>query len=405
MKNIVNERIKSLFHIRKDSPTRNQTVLIERSSTSNIGKADIQNLLQRRKTLLQRTVYLHKKDALLREIDRLLTFTSRHNYGRCTTCNEQIPWTTLLINPLEKHCATHRTPAEHQVFVEDTRIGARAMASPHYPLKQRCNAIGWGGMGEVYHEAFTTLSPDEMVKEAVQASAIQSSLLPEHGLRLGKWETSYAYLPARTVSGDYCDLISDTCNVQLFFCFGDGMGKGIVGCIISSLLHSLIRTIVAFRREETLSTMVERANRLLCEEFCRLEFGCFATVIMGCATDDGVLEVVNAGHPPAFLVRSSGATPLEATGPPLGLFYTSTYGSVRVPLTHGQAILMYTDGITEAQDHSGLEYGRERLARVIEQHGVLSAEELVGACVRDVKTFTADCPLNDDRTILVVRRA
>ena len=260
-------------------------------------------------------------------------------------------------------------------------------------------------MGEVYREeTVTAASLDEMVKDTVLASALQASLLPQRGLRFGAWETCYSYAPARTVCGDYCDLVTDGSTEELFFCFGDGMGKGIVGSIISSLLHSLFRTLLSFRHEESLTSLIERANRLLCEELGSRVPAYYATIICGRALSSGVLEVVNAGHPPAFIVGSGAVVPLEATGLPLGLFYTSTYEAKKVELRQGDALLMYTDGFTEAENASGMSYGRERLAQVAEAHRGLSADALIEACVADVKAFTADGPVGDDRTILVVRR-
>lgn len=373
--------------------------------TSTASRSILESLLKSRKELLLNSVKLPHRHALLREIDSVLDRVSQGNYGRCAKCGEQIEWSTVGPNPLARHCIAHQTPDEREQSIEDNRIGVHFVLSPSYPFKRIRVLIGRGGMGEVYADkAFTGTSFEEMVKDTALASAFQSSLLPQPGLCFGQWETSYAYEPARNVSGDYCDLIPDTQNMQLFFFLGDGMGKGIVGSIISSLLLSLFRTIVTFGREETLHELVERANRLLCEEFCRVDCGCFATVIIGRAMRDGTLEIANAGHPPAFIVGPGQRTSLDSTGPPLGLFYTSTYETKIVRPNQGQALFMCTDGITEAQDRSGAEYGHDHLARVFEHFDGKSAEDLVSACLRDLNSFSAEGRINDDRTILVVRR-
>ena len=372
------------------TPRRKRDVSTEEQAT-------ISRVLNHRKTILQKMCDLPEKHELLNELDAALARISRGDYGRCLTCNAQISWATLLTNPLARNCEAHQKPDERERHSEDKRF--QSLAFPEFDL------VG-GEIKMVRKDKLMLFGPPyEIAEDARLASSLQSSLLPQRGLRLGPWETSYAYVPARTVSGDYCDLIADITSGQLFFCFGDGMGKGIVGSIISSVLHSLFRALVTFSHEETLKILVERANRVLCDEFCRVEFGCYATVIFGRALDNGTIEFVNAGHPPAFLVRSGEPVVLEATGLPLGLFYTSTYEATKVLLAEGDAVLMYTDGVTEAQDGNGAEYGRQRLARIVQQQEHLSAEDLVGVCVQDVESFTAaNSELNDDRSIMVIRR-
>ena len=361
--------------------------------------------LEVRKNVLMQNIHdLPERSALsvLREIDAAISRISQGCYGRCVICDEQISWTRLEHNPLARHCEPHRPPEERESVFEDNRIEHLLVQSPFYPLKRQEDVLR---EHHEHYEAFAAVySLEEMVKDNVVASEFQYSLLPEQGLRSGPWETSYCYAPAQSVSGDYCDLIRDSASEELFFCFGDGMGHGIVGSIISSLLHSLFRTLVTFRSDETITTLVERANRLLCEEFRNFRSGCYATVIFGRARNDGTVELVNAGHPPAFLLGSDKPVSLEATGLPLGLFYSSIYESRNLVMTERQVLLMYTDGVTEAEDRSGAEYGRERLARAAVRQDLLSAEHLVDACVRDIKAFTADSPLKDDQTILVVRR-
>ena len=231
-----------------------------------------------------------------------------------------------------------------------------------------------------------------------QASNLQATLLPKLGLCVVPWETYYDYAPARKVGGDYCDLVaSDTGD--LFFFFGDAMGKGITGSIIVSHLHALFRTLVSVGMP--IHQMIERANRLLCDSMLT---DYYATLVCGRASSGGALELINAGHLPPLVLRLGQAIPLVATGVPLGLFNASTYEVTRTQLAPGETIFFYTDGITEARNPSGLEYSQERFERFVAQRNSLSAEVLVRECVADVMAFTAYAELSDDRTLMALRR-
>jgi len=146
--------------------------------------------------------------------------------------------------------------------------------------------------------------------------------------------------------------------------------------------------------------MFERANRLFCESM-RPDY--YATVICGRASSTGKLELVNAGHLPPFVLRSGQAIPLPATGVPLGLFCTSTYDVTNIQLAPGEALVCYTDGITEGRNRLDTEYGAERLASFVAKRSHLSPEELVQACIRELTVFTSDTIQCYDRTIMALR--
>jgi sigma-B regulation protein RsbU (phosphoserine phosphatase) len=235
-------------------------------------------------------------------------------------------------------------------------------------------------------------------KDLNRAVDVQSTLLPQRGLRLTAWETYYDYVPARRVGGDYCDLVTADSG-DLFFFFGDAVGKGITGSMIASQLHALFRTLLSVGLP--LDQMLERGNRLFCQSMAT---DYYATVVCGRASPAGTVELINAGHLPPFILRSGTALPLAATGFPLGLFDSSTYGTTKIQLAPGETLLFYTDGITEARNASEVEYGLERLALFVAERSHLSSEELVRACVDDVVAFIANIDLADDLTIMALRR-
>jgi serine phosphatase RsbU (regulator of sigma subunit) len=147
--------------------------------------------------------------------------------------------------------------------------------------------------------------------------------------------------------------------------------------------------------------MFHHGNRLFFESMAN---DYYATVVCGRASTAGTVELINAGHPAPLILRSGAAIPLPATGLPLGLFETSTYDITNLQLAQGEALLLYTDGITETRNHADIEYGPERLARFVADKVHLSAEKLVRACVDDVRAFTAGTELFDDRTLMALKR-
>jgi sigma-B regulation protein RsbU (phosphoserine phosphatase) len=224
-------------------------------------------------------------------------------------------------------------------------------------------------------------------------------LLPQSHLRLNAWELFYEYIPAGALGGDYCDIVHPE-NGELFLFFGDAMGKGIAASMIVARLHALFRTLMGL--DLPLVEMLERANRIFCE--CVLSSGYYATLVCGKANPSGAFEVVNAGHLPPLHLSSNGTERILAKGLPLGLFYANKYEGSKIQINPGETLLLYTDGITEARDESGVEYGHERLANIATVQKHLEPKELVRACHEDVAAFTSNTVFTDDFTLLALRR-
>jgi sigma-B regulation protein RsbU (phosphoserine phosphatase) len=119
----------------------------------------------------------------------------------------------------------------------------------------------------------------------------------------------------------------------------------------------------------------------------------------------GRVRYANAGHNPALLQRVSGESEwLHATGIPLGLFPGRGYGMGRLQLAPGDALILYTDGVTEAKNPQGEEFGPERLSEVCGHHLGDGLEGLTEALDGQIEAFTGGEPPEDDRTFLAVRR-
>ena len=292
---------------------------------------------------------------LLRDVDSALQRLERGTFGLCETCREPVERTRLLADPLVTHCLDHLTDEQRRAFSQDLEHAAR----------------------------------------------IQAALLPANNMRVGPWEACYHYEPLGSVSGDFCDLWqAGDGDAGLTFVFGDVSGKGVSAALLMSNLHAIFRTLLA--AGPPLGELLERANALFCQSTMAQSF---APLVLGRAAPDGEIELINAGHHPPIVVSGAGCSPIETTGLPLGLFGSARYRAVQTRLNPGDSLFLYTDGLIEACDAAGNEYGIERLSAELTRRRSLAARELATACLHHVASFRSGAPTSDDLTLMVLRRA
>jgi sigma-B regulation protein RsbU (phosphoserine phosphatase) len=236
---------------------------------------------------------------------------------------------------------------------------------------------------------------DALQRDLDLASQVQRNLLPQVGLRVGNWETSYHFAPVGAVSGDYCDLIAS--DGQLLFLLGDVSGKGVAASMVMAQLHALFRSLTAMALP--LGEIVSHVNRFFCESSLA---GQYATLVCGLAKPNGDVEIHNAGHCPAIVAGRGGVTSIHSTGLPLGMFRETEFSATHVQLEAGDTLFLYTDGLSEASNE-GNEYGVDRVMKVVHQHAARQPHELIAACLDDVRAFTNGAPGFDDMTFMAVR--
>ena len=244
----------------------------------------------------------------------------------------------------------------------------------------------------------TPLEQRALEQDLDLASRIQRELLPKADTRLDGWEIAYHYQPAGAVSGDYCDLIPGG-DGELYFAVGDVAGKGVAAAMLMSHLSAMLRTLISVGLP--LGTLMERASRVFCESTLPTHY---ATLVCGRASATGEVEICNAGHPPPLVIRASGITPIDATGLPIGMFGSERFSSHVVRLAPGESLLLYSDGLIEAQDAGGEEYGIPRLSALAASAHVRVPAEVVDACVRDLARFCGTRTAADDLTVMAIRR-
>ena len=237
------------------------------------------------------------------------------------------------------------------------------------------------------------------------ARDIQRMLLPEKPPTLLGLDIAFATKAANTVAGDYYDafLRPNTNDSRLLLIVADVAGKGIPAGLLMAAVQTGFHTLAA--DPVPLVELAARLNRSMCE---RSGGGrhLITAFIAELDTSTRSLTWVNAGHNPPILLRSGGALDhLEAGGLPLGAFTVSRYESGRTELRSGDALFIYTDGVIEALDESGAEYGEDRLARQVAALGTTGAAASLSSIFESVDRFADAVPQYDDITCLVLRVA
>jgi sigma-B regulation protein RsbU (phosphoserine phosphatase) len=234
-------------------------------------------------------------------------------------------------------------------------------------------------------------------KDIDLASRIQGALLPRRSIEASGWAAAYHYEGAGPVSGDYCDLAE--LQGRLHFAVGDVTGKGVAASMLMTHLHATLRALLS--PEVALDQLVERVNRGFCESTLPTHY---ATLVCGRAGGEGEVEICNAGHLPPLLLRAGGAEWIGPTGLPVGISGEARFGVTSVRLRPGDALVLYTDGLTEAPDPSGAEYGRERLRDRLSAHSSRKPQDLLAATLEDLRSFRMGASKSDDLTLMAIGR-
>jgi sigma-B regulation protein RsbU (phosphoserine phosphatase) len=233
-------------------------------------------------------------------------------------------------------------------------------------------------------------------REFEEARLIQRGLLPTSVPKVDGVQLAVAWQPANGVGGDCFDTLSF--GQVLGISIADIAGKGLPAALLMSNLQAAVR---AFAQESVApSSICGSVNRLLCRNMASGRFAtfCYARVD---ATGRRIV-FSNAGHNPPLLVRKSGSFErLSDGGTVLGVFPDSQYDQGEMPLEAGDRLIFYTDGITEARNPAGDEYGEEQLAAAAIQCRTDPAEAMKDALLAHVNEFTGG-HFDDDATLIVV---
>jgi phosphoserine phosphatase RsbU/P len=233
------------------------------------------------------------------------------------------------------------------------------------------------------------------------AREIQLAMLPTGTYSAGDADICGVTRPANTVGGDFYDVLPLR-DGRVIVTIGDVAGKGSPAALLMALLLAVLRTLVDEELEAR--ELVGRLNRQICRHTPGSRF---ITLFYAVYTPgSGALTYVNAGQNPPLLRRADGTIQrLEGTGVALGMFEGSTYGAMETTILPGDLLVMYSDGITEAENPAGEPFEESGLEGIVAARGSETPAELAPAILRAVEAHARDSRFTDDLTVLIVKRA
>ena len=325
--------------------------LVPQPSLSDIERRALRSsLVDRRERLvaLPAAAVAPRVASLLAEVDAALDRLEGPNFGACARCDGHVESDRLYANPLTTVCLDCLSDDERRALERDLEL----------------------------------------------ASRVQASLLPPRDFTAGDWTGHFLYQPHGVVSGDYVDVLAHAGpRDELMVMVGDVSGKGVAAALLMSQLHAMVRATAG----SGLVEMVERANRLLC---AASPSNAFATLVAARLQPDGEVELCTAGHTSPLVVAARGITELSADGMPLGLFCDAPYAARRLSLAPGDALLLFTDGLTESTAADGVELGSNGLRAALAAASWQTPADLVA----QASAAALGHHRHDDLTVLAVTR-
>src|SRR5580700_6860017 len=239
-----------------------------------------------------------------------------------------------------------------------------------------------------------------MARDLEQAAEIQQRFLPAIAPPVRGLDVAGHNAPCRTVGGDYYDFFPYGSS-RIAMVLGDVSGKGMPASLLMMGLQARVQVLI--EEPKSLGEVMTRLNRITsancpADRFITL----FFCILDG---DTGELTFCNAGHNPPLIVRANGSyEQLKGGGPVLGILPFIDYQEYHEQLAEGDALVIYSDGVTEANNPAGDEFEIEGLAEAVIPHRGQSAATIIGRINKAVATYTAGAPPADDITLIVARR-
>ena len=248
----------------------------------------------------------------------------------------------------------------------------------------------------------TTTIKERMESELRIASNIQMSMIPQVFPTKEGLDMYASMTPAKEVGGDLYNYLVK--GDKLYFCIGDVSGKGVPAALFMTIATRGFRSLALMGKSPA-----EIATRLNLELSENNEMGMFVTMFI-CMFDMKLerMEYCNAGHNPPVIGNADGQLSfldVEETNAPIGLWPELEFKGEEIDFFHNRLMLLYTDGLNEAENQKQEQYGEDRIIEQITSHATQNAQEIVKALKADTNLFRDGAEQNDDLTILAFRYA
>ena len=241
-----------------------------------------------------------------------------------------------------------------------------------------------------------------MKRDLEIAREIQRWLVPEVPPQIPGLDIAFSSRPANTVAGDYYDVIPLGSEGRFLIVVADVAGKSMPAALLMATFQASLHTLTGSC--DSLVPLVEGVNRYACKHSRNGQR--FTTAFLAILdTRSGELTYVNAGHNAPILRRTNGAVDrLDRGGVPLGIMPDAPYDCGSCSMATGDTLIVFTDGVVEANNDREEEFGEARLLRVVQQSGAMAARDFIQALTFSLNVFVGQARQHDDITCLVVKR-
>jgi len=240
----------------------------------------------------------------------------------------------------------------------------------------------------------------EMLNREIEiAREVQQRLFPQSLPEVSTLTYAGHCRPARGVGGDYYDFLALSSG-RLGLAIGDVSGKGVPAALLMASLQASVRG-QSQTEDGRVAELMSNVNRLVCDASPENRYATFFYAQF----EPSTLKLIytNGGHNPPILLRGGEVLRLEMGGPPVGLFRMSPYVQDEIQLQAGDLLVLFTDGISEAENPAEDEWGEEALVETARGCGDLPPSEMIARIMQAADVFAAGAPQHDDMTLVVAR--
>jgi sigma-B regulation protein RsbU (phosphoserine phosphatase) len=247
------------------------------------------------------------------------------------------------------------------------------------------------------HQALA-IEQERLHRELELSRRIQTEMLPRASLRFGASEIKGISIPAREVGGDFFNYF-ELPGHRLGLLVGDVSGKGVSAALLMANVQATLRARLPLQTD--LAALADLLDRELDDS---TPGGVFVTLFLAILDDNREMRYVNAGHHPQYVLRVDGRVErLSSTGLPIALYSGHGYKESRVSLAPGDLLFFYTDGLVEAEDDRGDQFGPERVEAILIEEHARGVDAVLERIDRDVNAFRGSVEPLDDATLMAMK--
>lgn len=229
--------------------------------------------------------------------------------------------------------------------------------------------------------------------------SVQKALIPEGDPNIPGWSAWLFTRPANDVGGDLVDYLRIDDN-RYGIVLADVVGKGLPAALLMAKLQATWRAVATdFNNVADLGSKI---NRIFHRDTMAKSFASMAYLEIH--TDSSNIKVLNAGHLPPIVIRKDQTTELPKGGPAIGLTSISKYEEIEIDIQKNDMVLIFSDGLTEARNESGMFYGKENLLNLVEKLKELPVTRFGERLVEEIDNFTGEAKTHDDLSIILIKR-